>query len=158
MIVISKRTVVALLGGHYLYHCEGTDIIPVCSNHKIEKPAEEQRLLNIFKQVDISKNFYFRCSSLYDQRRITQRSNSYSYDITSTLQDNLTKSDRYRDSSCAFNNRYVWNCYMLSHTFKETASRGVHAWLIPLIHGHVDQASGCCSLLLQSTSHQRFIT
>ena len=63
MIVISKRTVVALLGGHYLYHCEGTDIIPVCANHKIEKPAEEQRLLSIFKQVDMSKNFYFRYSS-----------------------------------------------------------------------------------------------
>ncbi|KAG6837048.1 hypothetical protein H0H93_015619 [Arthromyces matolae] len=60
MIVISKRSVVALLGGHYLYHCESTDIIPVCFNHKVEKPAEEQRLMNIFKQVDMSKNFYFR--------------------------------------------------------------------------------------------------
>jgi hypothetical protein len=60
MILISKRSVVALLGGHYLYHCEGTDIIPVCFNHKVEKPAEEQRLMNIFKQVDMSKNFYFR--------------------------------------------------------------------------------------------------
>ncbi|KAG6879535.1 hypothetical protein C0992_001683 [Termitomyces sp. T32_za158] len=59
MIVISKRSVVALLGGHYLYHCENTDIIPVCFNHKVDKPAEEQRLMNIFKQVDMSKNFYF---------------------------------------------------------------------------------------------------
>lgn len=62
MIVISKRSVVALLGGHYLYHCESTEIIPVCVNHKVEKPTEEQRLLNIFKQVDMSKNFYFRYS------------------------------------------------------------------------------------------------
>lgn len=62
MIVISKRSVVALLGGHYLYHCESTDMIPVCVSHKIEKPAEEQRLLNIFKQVDMSKHFYFRFS------------------------------------------------------------------------------------------------
>lgn len=60
MILISKRSVVALLGGHYLYHCESSDIIPVSFNHKIEKPAEEQRLMNIFKQVDMSKNFYFR--------------------------------------------------------------------------------------------------
>ena len=43
MIIITKRSVVALLGGHYLYHCEETDIIPVCFNAKIEKPAEEQR-------------------------------------------------------------------------------------------------------------------
>lgn len=61
MIIISKRSVVALLGGHYLFHCEQTDMIPVCFNHKVEKPAEEQRLMNIFKQVDMSKNFYFRC-------------------------------------------------------------------------------------------------
>ena len=50
----------ALLGGHYLYHCESTDIVPISFNHKVEKPAEEQRLMNIFKQVDMSKNFYFR--------------------------------------------------------------------------------------------------
>jgi phosphatidylinositol 3,5-bisphosphate 5-phosphatase len=60
MIIITGRTVVALLGGHYLYHCESTEIIPVCSNHKVERQAEEQRLMNIFKQVDMSKNFYFR--------------------------------------------------------------------------------------------------
>lgn len=60
MILISRRSVVALLGGHYLYHCEATDIIPICSNFKVEKPAEEQRQLHIFKQVDMSKNFYFR--------------------------------------------------------------------------------------------------
>lgn len=60
MIAITKRSVVALLGGHYIYHCENVDIIPVPFTHKIEKPAEEQRLMNIFKQVDMSKNFFFR--------------------------------------------------------------------------------------------------
>lgn len=62
MIIIVRRSVVALLGGRYLYHCEQTEMLPVCSNHKIEKQAEEQRLMNIFKQVDMSKNFYFRCA------------------------------------------------------------------------------------------------
>lgn len=61
MIIITKRSQVALLGGHYLYHCENTEIIPVCFSHKVEKVAEEQRLMSIFKQVDMSKNFYFRC-------------------------------------------------------------------------------------------------
>jgi len=60
MIVISKRSVVALLGGHYLYHCEGTEMLPVTFNQKVDKTAEEQRLINVFKQVDMSKNFYFR--------------------------------------------------------------------------------------------------
>ena len=60
MILITKRSIVALLGGHYIYHCEETEIIPISFTHKVEKPAEEQRLMNIFKQVDLSKNFYFR--------------------------------------------------------------------------------------------------
>lgn len=60
MVVITKRSVVALLGGHYLYHCENTEIIPIPSVHRIDKPGEEQRLMSIFKQVDMSKNFYFR--------------------------------------------------------------------------------------------------
>ena len=60
MILITKRSVVALLGGHYLYHCENAEVVPICFNHKIEKASEEQRLMNIFKQVDMSKNFYFR--------------------------------------------------------------------------------------------------
>lgn len=60
MIAISKRTIVALLGGRYVYHCEGTEMIPVSTTHRVEKPAEEQRLMNIFKQVDLTKNFYFR--------------------------------------------------------------------------------------------------
>ena len=64
MILISKRSVVALIGGHYVYHCENTDIIPVAFNHKVDKPTEEQRLMNVFKQVDMSKNFYFRSLAL----------------------------------------------------------------------------------------------
>ena len=45
MVIIGKRSVVALLGGHYLYHCESTDIIPICFNQKLEKPVEEQRFV-----------------------------------------------------------------------------------------------------------------
>jgi hypothetical protein len=61
MILITARRQVGLLGGHHLYHCDSTDMIPICFNHRIDKPAEEARLISIFKQVDLSKNFYFRC-------------------------------------------------------------------------------------------------
>lgn len=61
MILVTKRSVVALLGGHYVYHCESTEIIPICHNYRVEKVSEENRLINMFKQVDMSKNFYFRC-------------------------------------------------------------------------------------------------
>ncbi|KAF9451310.1 hypothetical protein P691DRAFT_808062 [Macrolepiota fuliginosa MF-IS2] len=128
MITISKRTVVALLGGHYLYHCEQTDMIPVCFNHKIEKPAEEQRLINIFKQVDMSKNFYF----------------SYTYDLTSTLQHNLIGCPRTLNEPWPFNDRFAWNFHMMSPACQlrdedEKPAVKPH-WFLPLVHGHVDQA------------------
>ena len=61
MILITKRSPVALLGGHYVYHCEETETFTIPSSHKIDKPSEEQRLMGVFKQVDMTKNFYFRC-------------------------------------------------------------------------------------------------
>ena len=36
-------------------------MLTVPSSHKIDKPSEEQRLMGVFKQVDMTKNFYFRC-------------------------------------------------------------------------------------------------
>ncbi|KAE9404895.1 hypothetical protein BT96DRAFT_916565 [Gymnopus androsaceus JB14] len=123
MILITKRSIVALLGGHYLYHCENTEIVPVCFNHKVDKPAEEQRLMNIFKQVDMSKNFYF----------------SYTYDLTSTLQHNLTGSTRSVHGNWNFNDRFAWNFHMITAPFGEGEPIRTH-WLLPLVHGHVDQA------------------
>ena len=61
IILITKRSPVALLGGHYVYHCEETEMLTIPSSHKIDKPSEEQRLMGVFKQVDMTKNFYFRC-------------------------------------------------------------------------------------------------
>jgi hypothetical protein len=148
MMLISKRSVVALLGGHYLYHCEGTDSVPVCFNQKIEKPAEEQRLMNIFKQVDMSKNFYFRqdvsslmwsCSpSPYTDVEVY----SYTYDLTSTLQHNLTAINQSAQGKWPFNNRFAWNFHLLTAPFVSKHSPAIRAhWLLPLVHGHVDQAS-----------------
>ncbi|KAG9014934.1 phosphatidylinositol-3,5-bisphosphate 5-phosphatase [Tulasnella sp. 427] len=128
MIVISKRAGVALIGGHYIYHCEDTSMYAVTTT-KVENPTEEQRLMNAFRQVDMSRNFYF----------------SYTYDLTSTLQDNLTRPDRSSDV-CCFNDRYAWNHHMLSHAFgkqsqkdDETTSIRSH-WVIPMVYGHIDQA------------------
>ncbi|TBU59894.1 SacI homology domain-containing protein [Dichomitus squalens] len=125
MIVISKRSVVALIGGHYVYHCENTDIIPVTFPHKVDKAAEEQRLMNVFKQVDMSKNFYF----------------SYTYDLTSTLQHNLTREGLSPSRRWLINDRYAWNHHLLTSAFENGSSPSSKAhWLVPLIHGHVDQA------------------
>lgn len=124
-----KRSVVALIGGHYLYHLEGTETIPVTFNHRIDNPTEEQRMITIFKQVDMTKNFYF----------------SYTYDITSTLQRNLTGTEKAESQGqWSFNERFTWNHHMLLDAFGDKKDeKGIirSHWAIPLIHGHVDQAS-----------------
>ncbi|KAG8918396.1 phosphatidylinositol-3,5-bisphosphate 5-phosphatase [Tulasnella sp. 418] len=129
IVVISKRSVVALIGGHYIYHCEDTTMHSVTPNQRVENPAEEQRLMSAFRQVDMSRNFYF----------------SYTYDLTSTLQHNLTRHDWGKNLWC-FNDRYAWNHHMLSAAFSkrgqtddETASLKSH-WVLPLVYGHIDQA------------------
>ncbi|QRW17392.1 polyphosphoinositide phosphatase [Rhizoctonia solani] len=58
IVLITKRSVRALMGGHYIYHCEDTSIYKICPTMKVENPSEEAR---------------------------------YTYDVTSTLQHNLTK-------------------------------------------------------------------
>lgn len=144
MVLVSKRTVVALLGGHYLYHCDNSDIIPVCFNHKIDKPAEEQRLMNIFKQVDMSKNFYFRYFLILVVAitLVNYSNTSYTYDLTSTLQHNLTGAVRCGENTWPINDRFAWNFHMLTAPFVECESPPLkHYWLLPLVHGHVDQAS-----------------
>lgn len=47
MILITKRLVVALVGGHYIYHVEQVDMVPICFNQKIDKPAEEQKSVRL---------------------------------------------------------------------------------------------------------------
>ncbi|KAN0140820.1 SacI homology domain containing protein [Lactarius tabidus] len=125
MILITKRSPVALLGGHYVYHCEETEILTIPSSHKIEKPSEEQRLLGVFKQVDMTKNFYF----------------SYTYDLTSTLQSNATSRNLSNPGPWPFTSRFAWNYHLFAVAFEnpETDAPKAH-WVLPIIHGHVDQA------------------
>ncbi|KAG9103896.1 phosphatidylinositol-3,5-bisphosphate 5-phosphatase [Ceratobasidium sp. 370] len=135
VVLITKRSVRALMGGHYIYHCEDAAIYKICPTMKVENPTEENRLLTLFRAVDLSRNFYF----------------SYTYDVTSTLQHNLTK---FSYKSCPqisktpfFNDRYAWNHYLLSNAFPLYEDNGgpgdwksKSPWVIPMIFGHVDQA------------------
>jgi hypothetical protein len=119
------------------------------------------RQLNTFQKLDLSKNFYF----------------SYTYDLTSTLQCNLTGTRLPPGSSAASStdddgdasrfhkiaHRYMWNYALLKPAFNlepqvpeaggswkpplggEGGGRG--AWVLPIIHGFVDQASASLSPL-----------
>lgn len=133
MIFITKRRQVALLGGHYIYHIDETRLVPIGYGAKIDKNSDEARYMAIFQNIDLAKNFYF----------------SYTYDITNSLQKNLTQpplapsgsasSSELNDDSLKHNDMFVWNHYLLSAGFENLDSKS--GWILPLIYGFVDQAS-----------------
>ncbi|KAK9455425.1 SacI homology domain-containing protein [Dipodascopsis uninucleata] len=135
MAVITKRSAVALLGGHYIYHIDATELIPLASSASYRKPhrnSREARFLSTFQNLDLSKTFYF----------------SYSYDITHTLQHNLNRERQRVKNNVSpddwkvyldYNEMFVWNHYLLKPVYESKVD--AMAWCLPIIHGFIDQAN-----------------
>ncbi|KAJ1919208.1 phosphatidylinositol-3,5-bisphosphate 5-phosphatase [Mycoemilia scoparia] len=136
--IITGRRAVALLGGKYIYHIEDTILLSV--SPRAEKSRQEARMLTLFRNVDLTKNFYF----------------SYTYDITNTLQNNMKYpgsfpgTDKEQDMTsklrapkgsnqpAPLNSMFVWNHHMISNGCQILGVRP--EWMVPLIHGYVDQS------------------
>jgi hypothetical protein len=132
MLLVTKRSQVAILGGHNIYQIDETELISLttaeASRLKPEKQSEEERYRAILNNLDLTRSFYF----------------SYSYDITRTLQHNISRERKaHQDESARpegqdYNTMFVWNNHLLSPakgTFKNP-----YDWCIPIIHGYVDQS------------------
>lgn len=124
--LITKRTAIALLGGHYVYHIDDTKLIALTSVESVkrnDRHADEARYLAILQGLEIGKTFYF----------------SNTYDITHTLQYNLTaRKENLETFLGRFNEMFVWNHYLLKNAFYHL--RGHSKWCVPIIHGFIDQA------------------
>ncbi|KAI2619214.1 SacI homology domain-containing protein [Hypoxylon sp. NC1633] len=134
MLMITKKSTVAMIGGHYVYQVDGTELIPLTPG-KLAKSktdarhVEEQRFLNILKNLDLTRSFYY----------------SYSYDITRTLQHNIIRErtallrgkpgTTYDD----YNSMFIWNSHLLRPA--EEAIHDPFDWCRPIIHGYIDQAA-----------------
>lgn len=133
MLVITKRSQVAMIGGHYIYQIDGTELVSLTmsssSRFKIDRDAEEARFIGILNNLDLSRSFYF----------------SYSYDITRTLQHNILRERQAMhqgnaDSSLKHrNSMFVWNHHLLDPASE--ALKNTYDWCLPIVHGFVDQAS-----------------
>ncbi|KAI2471286.1 SacI homology domain-containing protein [Annulohypoxylon bovei var. microspora] len=131
MLLITKKSTVAMVGGHYVYQIDGTELIPLTpARYKTDaRHVEEQRFLNILKNLDLTRSFYY----------------SYSYDITRTLQHNITRErialldgmpgTTYDD----YNSMFIWNSHLLRPA--EEAIHDPFDWCRPIIHGYIDQAA-----------------
>ena len=132
MQIITKRKQVAMIGGHYVYQVEGTDLIPLTtgssSNFLRDRNPEESRFLGILNNLDLTKSFYF----------------SYSYDITHSLQRNIIRQRQAMNEGIAvaaneYNGMFVWN----HHLLKPAVNALIHPydWCLPIIHGFLTQAA-----------------
>lgn len=133
MLIITKRSQVALIGGHYIYQVDGTDLVSLTttgssSRLRVERDPEEARHIGILNNLDLSRSFYF----------------SYSYDITRTLQHNILYEREVlhkgqSPSQKPRNEMFVWNHHLLKPASKTL--KKIHDWCLPIVHGFVDQAS-----------------
>ncbi|KAL8667751.1 MAG: hypothetical protein Q9168_007201 [Polycauliona sp. 1 TL-2023] len=132
MIVITKRSQVAVVGGHYIYQIDGTELISLTtysSRSKAERIPEEARFVSTLSNLDLSRSFYF----------------SYSYDITRSLQLNMIRERSalgqglLRKSLDYHDGMFVWNQHLLSPA--AAALKNPYDWCIPIIHGFVDQTN-----------------
>ena len=135
MLLITKRSQVAMIGGHYIYQVDGTELVPLTPSSslrfRLDRDVEEHRFVGILNNLDLSRSFYF----------------SYSYDVTRTLQHNILRErEALREGQVRLpqqdqNAMFVWNHHLLEPALKSL--RNTYDWCIPIVHGFVNQASDC---------------
>lgn len=133
MIIVTKRSHVAVIGGHYIDKIDKTETIQLTTSAfaklRTDRYLDEARLLGIFSLIDLSKGFYF----------------SRSYDITRTLQHNIIRerqqmNDGYpQPQQPDHNDMFIWNNLLLDPA--RSALHNPFDWCLAITHGYVDQAA-----------------
>lgn len=164
MILMTKKMPVAVLGYHVIYTIEDVNMIYIPYVDKIGKEInmDEQkwvisiwidqrerdwfnvvyifRYLKMFQTIDLRQNFYF----------------SYSYDLTNTLQYNLTEvrqnENTNESAACKLiackvkpSYKYVWNEFLLRPVSKKIS----HPWIVHLTHGYLSQSNILFKIIIQ---------
>jgi hypothetical protein len=141
MLVVTKRSQVAMIGGHFVYQVDGSELIPLTTETKQKADAknpDEARFLGILNNLDLNRTFYY----------------SYSYDITRTLQHNIcmereciAKGIPYPHKP-DYNSMFVWNDHLLKPA--SAALKNTFDWCMPVIHGYIDQSGKLNSYVVGS--------
>jgi hypothetical protein len=132
MLLITKREQTAMIGGHYVYRVNGTELVPLTtgssSSFLRDRNPEEGRFLGILNNLDLTKSFYF----------------SYSYDLTHSLQRNIIRAREALNEGLTgaghdYNGMFVWNSHLLKPAVQ--ALKHPYDWCLPIIHGFLQQAA-----------------
>ena len=132
MLLITKRVQAAMIGGHYVYQIDGTDLVPLTTGSSgsflRDRHPDEARFLGILNNLDLTKSFYF----------------SYSYDITNSLQANMIRRREATNQGQSkapqeHNDMFVWNHHLLGPAV--SVLKHPYDWCLPIIHGFLNQAA-----------------
>jgi hypothetical protein len=139
MLLVTKRSQIAMIGGHYIYKIDATELVSLTmpsSRFKLDRDPEEARFIGILNNLDLSRSFYF----------------SYSYDITRTLQHNILRERqnlqrRTEETPSDYrNSMFIWNQHLLAPA--TSALKNTYDWCLPIVHGFVDQTSNAFLIYL----------
>jgi hypothetical protein len=147
MLLITKRSQVAMIGGHFVYSIDGTELVPLTTGSSSRfkpdlKNSEEARFLGILNNLDLTRSFYF----------------SYSYDITRTLQHNIITERQAVANGVSYphpqncNSMFVWNSYLLQPA--NAVLKNTYDWCLPIIHGYMDQSGWSSRLGTRSVANR----
>ena len=121
LLLITKRKKVGSIGVHSLYKvAQVTDLYipnPDFASSKQSRGWQESKYKTLFFSMALN-HFYF----------------SYSYDLTRTLQFNMTAEQKHR---MVYNEGFVWNEYLLQDLIKASARDS--PWVLPMIHGYLKE-------------------
>ena len=119
MILITNILPVAILGQHYIYHIQDTQVISLSLT---ESDYDESRYLQIFNDINLNKHFYF----------------SYTYNMSYSLQYNISNAKDtgyFPPTTNQWNDLFVWNQYLLKQV------NGLsNSFYTKIIYGFVDSS------------------
>ncbi|XP_044255636.1 polyphosphoinositide phosphatase isoform X2 [Tribolium madens] len=130
IILITKRRKVAVIGYHTIYKIEDTSMIYIPHESIRFVHPDEPRYVKMFQNIDLASNFYF----------------SYSYDLTHTLQHNLTTPKQLMHNPLTTLSqsdygirskprlKFVWNTHLLTPELHPD-------WLLYITHGFIGQSN-----------------
>lgn len=121
LLLVTKRKKVASIGVHDVYKVvQISDLAithPSWSTQNTGKGWMESKYRTLFFSMAL-KHFYF----------------SYSYDLTRTLQNNMTAEQKHRN---VYNEGFVWNEFLLQDLIRATSRDS--PWVLPMIHGYLKE-------------------
>ncbi|GAM26714.1 hypothetical protein SAMD00019534_098890 [Acytostelium subglobosum LB1] len=135
IILITKRRKVGLIGTHIIYGIDDTTYVYIPTTvPKANSPdfVDETRYKGLFLGLDLTKDFFF----------------SYTYDITRTLQYNMTRyfhnpapktiqiDEKTNQPKLYYNEQFAWNQFLLEKLVSQSITWN---WILPIIHGFILQ-------------------